>query len=144
MKSKYINETSELITQDGMNNSSAKLLPIGTILYSIIANIGTTAFLNIEACTNQGIAGLFFDDSLNKEFIYYFLKNSATYMMKQSHGTAYNSINSKNLRNMFIPFPPIEEQQRIVAKIKQLEPLIDKYEELIKQRNILDENLAKK
>ena len=47
-------------------------------------------------------------------------------------------------RNDLVMLPPIEEQERIVAKIKKLEPLLDKYEELIKQRNILDENLAKK
>ena len=144
MQSKYVDKTSEFITKAGLENSSAKIFPKGTILYSIFASIGTTAFLNIDASTNQAIAGLFFDERLNKEFIYYFLKNSAAYMLKQSHGTAQNNINQKILKNMIIPFPPIEEQQRIVERIKELEPLVDEYEELVKEREMLDSSLSEK
>lgn len=141
MQSKYVNKTSEFITQEGLDNSTAKLLPKGTILYSIFASIGTTSFLNIEACTNQAITGLFFDESLNKEFIYYFLKNSSAYMLKQSHGTAQNNINQKILKNMFIPFPPMEEQERIVSKIHELEPLVEEFESLSLTRANLDAKL---
>lgn len=144
IQSKYVSKTSEFITRAGLDNSSAKLFPKGTILYSIFASIGTTAFLNIDAATNQAIAGLFFDDRLNKEFIYYFLKNSSAYMLKQSHGTAQNNINLKILKNMIIPFPPIEEQQRIVDKIKQLEPLITTVGDLDQENTELDKSIAKK
>lgn len=144
MQSKYVRKTGEFITKEGLDNSTAKLLPKGTILYSIFASIGTTAFLDIEACTNQAITGLFFDESLNKDFIYYFLRNSATYMLKQSHGTAQNNINQTILKNMFIPFPPIEEQERIVNKIKQIEILVESYEKLKKDRSNLDFNIARK
>lgn len=141
IQGKYVTKTSEFITKEGLENSSAKIFPKGTILYSIFASIGTTAFLGIDASTNQAIAGLFFDESLNKEFIYYFLKNSAAYMLRQSHGTAQNNINQKILKNMIIPFPPIEEQERIVAKIKLLEPLVEEYNELEREREYLDVKL---
>ncbi|MBO6072106.1 restriction endonuclease subunit S [bacterium] len=144
MKSKYINGSSEHITIEGLNNSSAKLLFPGTILFSIIADIGKTSFLNVKAATNQQIAAVILDNILNKEFIYYFLKYSAIYANKQSYGTAYNSINIKILKNMLIPFPPLEEQERIVAKIKKLEPLVNEYEKLKRDYDSIYSNLGMK
>ena len=53
IKTKYVNEYDELITEEGLNNSSAKLLKKGTILYTIFATLGEVGILDIDACTNQ-------------------------------------------------------------------------------------------
>ena len=55
---KYVETTEEKITQLGLDNSSAKIFKKGTILYSIFATIGDVAILNVDAATNQAIAGI--------------------------------------------------------------------------------------
>jgi hypothetical protein len=77
VKGKYINKSDEYITKLGLENSAAKILPIGTILYSIFATLGETGILSIEACTNQAIAGIIIKDKIqvSTEYLYYFLKS---------------------------------------------------------------------
>ena len=71
---KHLNCTSEKITQEGLDNSSAKVFSKGTILYTIFATLGETAILDIDATTNQAIAGLKLnDDSVSTDYLYYYL-----------------------------------------------------------------------
>jgi len=63
MKGKYINSADEYITQAGLDSSSAKMLPKGTILYTIFATLGEVGILEINASTNQAIAGLTIKDN---------------------------------------------------------------------------------
>ena len=79
MKSKYIDSAEEFITEEGLNNSSTKMLKSDTILYSIFATLGEVGILKIDACTNQAIAGLSLkeDSNILKEYAK-FMKNVAT------------------------------------------------------------------
>ena len=65
-KEKYIKISDEKITRTGLNNSSAKILEKGTILYTIFASVGKVAVLDIEATTNQAIVGI----NLKKRYFY--------------------------------------------------------------------------
>ena len=58
IKGKYVSKADEYITQAGIEGSSAKMLSKGTILYTIFATLGEVGILNIDACTNQAIAGI--------------------------------------------------------------------------------------
>lgn len=58
IKGKYVSEADEYITEAGLNGSSAKMLIKGTILYTIFATLGEVGILDIDACTNQAIAGI--------------------------------------------------------------------------------------
>ena len=55
---KYLSKTTEYITEQGLQGSSAKLFKKGTILYTIFATLGEVCILDIDATTNQAIAGL--------------------------------------------------------------------------------------
>src|SRR5581483_11583276 len=61
VKNKYINSTKRKITQSGLKNSSAKVLPIGTVLFSSRATIGEVSISTIELATNQGFKNFICD-----------------------------------------------------------------------------------
>lgn len=123
---KYVNSASEYITEAGMNNSSAKLMKKGTLLYTIFASIGEVGILNFEATCNQAIANIDLYVPEMTNYIYYYLKNLQAYMYSISKGCAQLNINQDILKNAIVPLPPLTEQQRIVAKIEELFEQIDK------------------
>nr|WP_311445399.1 restriction endonuclease subunit S [Ezakiella coagulans] len=129
MKSKYISETAETISQKGLDNSSAKIFSKGTLLYSIFASIGTVGILTIDASTNQAIAGINFYGNINLDYMYYVMLRLRFILLSQARGMAQLNINQAILKNTTIPLPPLNEQKRIVEKIEELMPLVEAYEE---------------
>lgn len=127
ISSKYVENTEEYITLDGLNNSSAKIFPKGTLLYTIFATIGTVGILNIEAATNQAIAGINFYGEFNLDYMYYVAVGLKELLVAKGKGMAQMNINQSILKSTPIPIPPLAEQQRIVDKIEELLPLIEEY-----------------
>jgi type I restriction enzyme S subunit len=75
-KDKYINNTEEFITEEGLKNSSAKMVKKGSILFTIFATLGEVAILNIDATTNQAIASInIVDERIERDYLYYYLKS---------------------------------------------------------------------
>lgn len=138
LKGKYVNEADEFITQEGLNGSSAKLLPKGTVLYTIFATLGEVGILEIEACTNQAIAGLSINDSkqLTTDYLYYFLKSKKTYVNDIGRGVAQNNINMSILRNFDIPVPNLIKQKEIVSILDKVSFILNKRS---KELQLLDE-----
>ena len=126
IKGKHISEADEYVTQKGLDGSSAKMLPKGTILYTIFATLGEVGILDIEACTNQAIAGITVRDPLKvqTEYLYYYLKSKKNYVNEIGRGVAQNNINMSILRNFSVPIPKIEEQKEIVSVLSKEETII--------------------
>ena len=124
---KYVNKSSEFITEEGMNNSSAKLMTRGTILYTIFATIGKVGILDFEATCNQAIAGISTYLKSIDEYLYLLLVNLQDYMKSISKGCAQFNINQKILKETIVALPPLNEQTRIVNKINSCELLIEQY-----------------
>ena len=137
IKSKYVNEYDELITEQGLNNSSAKLLKKGTILYTIFATLGEVGILDIEACTNQAIAGINITDSrITTDYLYYFLKSKKDYVNNIGRGVAQNNINLTTLKNFEIPLIDVDKQLNIVEILEKVERMI-----FLKEKEIEDLDL---
>ena len=137
---KYVNSTEECITQRGLDNSSAKVFSKGTLLYTIFATIGTVGILNIDAATNQAIAGVTFYGEYDLDYMYYVAVGLKDLLVAKGKGMAQMNINQTILKSTPIPIPPLAEQRRIVAKIEELLPLIEEYDEAEQKLSTLNAN----
>ncbi len=126
MKFTYISTTEEKITKLGLENSSAKIFPRGTVVYSIFATLGAVGILNVESATNQAIAGIIpKKEIIDTKYLYYCLRSERDKIIsKKSHATQDN-LNLSILRNHEIPVPPIDIQQKIVSILEKAEKLKD-------------------
>ena len=142
IKSKHLNQTEEMITEAGLENSSAKIFPKGTILYTIFATLGETSVLDINAATNQAIAGISITDSrVLPDYLYYYLLSQKIHVQKIGRGVAQNNINMKLLRDFDVPLPSKEAQLNIIEQLNRVTELLflrkqqlTKLDELIKAR----------
>lgn len=133
LSGKYVETTEEKITQLGLENSSAKLFKKGTILYSIFATIGDVAILNIDAATNQALAGITCSPFCNVDYLYYVLLVLKDLLVSKAKGVAQVNINQSILKETPIPFAPLEEQQRIVENIESLFSKLDEAKEKVQE-----------
>ena len=142
IKSRHLNQTEEMITEAGLENSSAKIFPKGTILYTIFATLGETSILDINAATNQAIAGISITDSrVLPDYLYYYLLSQKIHVQKIGRGVAQNNINMKLLRDFDVPLPSKEAQLNIIEQLNRVTELLflrkqqlTKLDELIKAR----------
>ena len=145
-KKKYIKISDEKITKSGLENSSAKILKKGTILYTIFASVGKVAILDIEATTNQAIVGIDLKENnlLDKDFLYYFLCSIENNIKKQARGVAQNNINISILKNISIPILSMSLQKNIVKTLKKLEDILENFKQKKLLINFLNKSLFTK
>src|SRR5699024_6235640 len=142
IKNKYVSETEEYITNEGLKNSSAKRYPRGTILYTIFATLGECAILDIDSTTNQAIAGIIVtSDEVLTDYLYYYLESIKSKVISKGRGVAQNNINLKILRNLTIPVPSIDIQKRVINIIKTNENILLKRQQQIKALSILKQSI---
>lgn len=118
--------TEESLSDEGIANSSAKVLPVGTVLISIFATIGRTAVLGIEAATNQAIAGVVPKDTqqLQPDYLRYFLDSKHSELNRVARGVAQPNVNQGILKGLEIPVPPLPDQRRIVDLLSRAEGIV--------------------
>ena len=114
---KTIFDTQRKITPKGLKDSSAKLLPKGTVLVSSRATIGRIAIAGCEMATNQGFKNVIVDKNNNSTFVAYALSEKVEEMVSLSQGGTFKEISKSNFSNIEIPLPPLEIQEQIVAEL---------------------------
>jgi len=113
-----VSQTEETITQSGVDNSSAKIFPKGTLLIALYgATIGKLGVLGIKAATNQAVCAIFPNESIHRDYLFIFLLHTRKYLVKASFGGAQPNISQKIVRSLKIPLPPPGEQRKIVAAL---------------------------
>ena len=129
---KYLYDTKIKITKEGLNNSSAWIVPENSILYSMYASYGIPTINKIKVATNQAIVGIVPPHNLiNVEFIYYYLLYIKPGLKNLIRGTTQENLNAQIVSNIFFSLPPLEEQHKIVERIEQLFSLADYIEETV-------------
>ena len=139
INSKYISKVEEHITELGLQFSSAKLFSRGTILYTIFATIGEVAILDIDAATNQAIAGLHLkSEKVLKEYLYFFLLSIRNRVKNDSRGVAQNNINLTYLKNIEVPIVENSIQQEICNNLTKINQIITlRNQQLIELSNLV-------
>jgi len=112
--------TAETITEDGLQMSSARLVPAGTVLLTSRATIGHTAIAAVEMATNQGFANLICGSRLRPEYLAIWLRLRRSWLIQLAGGTTFKEISKKNLKEVNIPLPPIEIQTQFSKLINQI------------------------
>ena len=105
------------ISEEGLNNSSANLLPSGAILLTSRASIGAVAIAGCELATNQGFQSLIPKNKVSSEYLFYWCQYSAPKMVALASGSTFLEISNKTIRNMTIFLPPEEMQREIIEKL---------------------------
>lgn len=116
-KDKFISKGKRNLSEEGLKNSSAKILPKGTILFSSRAPIGYVAIAQNEISTNQGFKNLTPNESAISEYVYYYLLGSKNLAEQSASGTTFKEISATAFSNLPIPLPPLSEQKAIVDKL---------------------------
>lgn len=116
---KFISQGKRNISEKGLKNSSARLVPKGTILFSSRAPIGYVAIASNQLCTNQGFKNLIPNKNVSSEFVYYYLLNSKNLAESYASGTTFKEISAKSFSKLPIPLPPLEIQKQIVKLLEK-------------------------
>ncbi len=130
-KQKYISKGRKSISRLGLENSSAVLMPAGTVLFSSRAPIGYVAIASNPVSTNQGFKNIYPYKSILSDFIYYYLKFAKELIENMGSGTTFKEVSAKIFN--LIPFPllSLSEQQKIVEEIEYRLSIADKLEETV-------------
>ncbi len=128
-KNKFIMRGEVDITDLGLRNSSARLMPRGTVLFSSRAPIGYIAIASGEVCTNQGFKSIVPKEGIGTAFVYYFLKDNLQIIEGMASGSTFKEVSGTTMKSIpaFIPdihtlaqfsevCKPIFEQQELLER----------------------------
>ena len=135
----YLKSSQRKITEEGLNKSSAKVLPVGTVLFTSRAGIGKIAILLKEGCTNQGFQSIVPNkDKLDSYFIFTRSEELKRYGETVGAGSTFVEVSGKQMANMELMMPTtMLEQKKIGAYFCTLDHLITlQQRELEKLKNI--------
>lgn len=137
--SKYVSMSARTISQLGLQKSSAKILPAGSILLSSRATVGECSITQKDCTTNQGFQNLIPKKGINNEFLYYLAQTQKRHFIKYASGSTFLEISNSEIKKTKCAIPSIEEQTEIATflssidrKIEVQNKIISKYETLIK------------
>ena len=144
LKGQFVAEGVECITEEGLNNSSAKLFPPQTVLLAMYgATIGACSILPYRASTNQACAAFLPNENVLPTYLYYFLSSKKNKFVSDGVGGAQPNISAGYLKNVQFDLIPLQQQEAIVARMDNVESLIalrkkqlEKLDQLVKSRFI--------
>ena len=122
---KFVIDTEKHITQEGLENSSTKLLKKGDIIISARGTVGAIAMLGREMAFNQSCYGIRNSELIDNHYLFYSLKKSINELKQNSHGGVFDTITRETFNTINISLPPLPEQIRIASILSSLDDKID-------------------
>ena len=141
-KTKYVDLSLRTITEDGLNNSSAKRLPPNTILLSSRATIGECSLSLRECATNQGFQSLV-SKKCNVDFLYYLIQTKKNDLIRKSCGSTFLEISANEVRKIQVSIPSDVEQQKIAGLLSLIDERIATQNKIIEDLKKLKSAISK-
>lgn len=125
-RQKFIARGAKTLTEEGLANSSARIMPAGSVMFSSRAPVGYVAINSVPAATNQGFKSVVPYTGIFNEYLYHYLKASKQMAEQRATGTTFKELSGAAFGVLPAPLPPTNEQRRIVEKIEAMFDEIDK------------------
>lgn len=142
---KWIVSTEKHLTPIGLENSSARIYPKNTILYAMYASIGECSIAKVPLSSSQAILGIRPKDSLDFEYLYFFLSSLKEKMKLQGQQGTQSNLNAGMVKDFTIILPSVEEQQKIAAVLssadQEISALQQKLDALKQEKKALMQQL---
>ena len=135
-KNKYVDLSLRTITEEGLNNSSAKLLPPYTILLSSRATVGECSIALQECATNQGVQSLI-AKNCDIDFLYYLIQTKKKELIRKACGSTFLEISANEIRKIHTYVPSINEQKKIGVLLSLIDKRIDTQNKIIEKLETL-------
>ena len=108
-RAEIVQSTEKKLTKEGLKSKNLRVLPSGTLLYSMYASLGKVAILGIPAATNQAILSLLPKSTLDKFFLKYWLQRIEADIFQISSSNTQDNLNANKVKNIPIFLPPFAE-----------------------------------
>ena len=125
IKQKYISKSIRTLSEEGLKKSSAKLLPVGSLLLTTRATIADVSIAIKECTTNQGFQSIIVNDQNDNEFLYYWILNNRKKFIRKASGSTFPEISKQEVEKIEGVFPQKEEQQKIADFLTAIDNKID-------------------
>ena len=145
IKSKYSKSSVRKISEQGLTQSSAKLLPVGTVLFTSRATIGQVSIAREKCTTNQGFQSFVVkSSSYSNEYTYYWIGKHKNLFLRIANGSTYLEVNSSEIKKILFDAPELEEQQKIANFLSAIDKKIDLVAEQLEQARTFKKGLLQR
>ncbi len=144
LQNNVITVADEYITKEGLANSSAKLVPPGTVLVAMYGQgktRGMTAYLDIEACTNQACACILPSDRIDSMFMWKYFELSYDKLRNLAQGAGQPNLNGNMIKNFQVLVPPEMMQKEYVDFVRQVDKSKDSVQKALDEAQLLFDSL---
>ncbi|MWV64488.1 hypothetical protein GRS48_06570 [Halorubrum sp. JWXQ-INN 858] len=143
-KDPFVSSTEKAITEKGLSESSAELIPEGTTIITARGTVGEIALTPVEMTTNQTCYGLVPQNRKDKYFLYFLVESHIRRLRSRTHGTVFDTINMNTLREQEVVIPPEEERFEFNSNVEPTLELIKQNQEESKSLRQLRDTLLPK
>ena len=137
-----VKTTRNYITKLGLTKSSARLMPVNTILIALTGTTtGVVGYLTFEASANQSVTGILPSEKHDPKYLFFYLKSIRPKVLHDAYGGAQPHISQGYVKDINIPLPPLATQQKIAAILDEADTLRQLNKDLIAKYEALTQSL---
>lgn len=142
-RQEYLGDTSEKVSQLGLANSAAVLLPAGTVIVSRTASVGFSGIMPVPMATTQDFVNWVCGPKIRPEYLLYVFRSMRNEFQRLTMGSTHKTIYMPDVADFVTPLPPVDEQDSIVRAIRQKTAVLDRLTDaLVSERDRLIEYRA--